>query len=151
MVTTLKGEHQALAVAGVANHLEGVFDGLCTANIEMHTALLAPFFFGILCNEFGKLDFGGMQILACDLRQLPKLLDHPVFKTFILVAKIHGRIPHLQVQIRYAGVVIHVAAVAAGKYLGWIDVVDSVAKRAILCFVSQQLGGIEGHGRKTPV
>ncbi|MPM08574.1 hypothetical protein SDC9_54887 [bioreactor metagenome] len=150
VVAALEREHQALAVAGVAHHLERILDGLRAAHVEVHAALFAPLLLGVLRDELRQLDLGGVQILTGHLRQLLELLDHSVFQPLVLVAEVDGRVPHLQIQIRRASVVIHVAAFAAGENLGGIDVMDGVAKRAVLGFVGQELSGIEGHSKRAP-
>ncbi len=146
VVAAFKREHQAFAMGGIAHHLERVFNRLGAAHVEMHAAWHAPFLLGILRNELGQLDLRRVQVLAGHLGQLAQLLDHLVFQALVLVAEVHGRIPHLQIQVRRAFLVIHVAALAAAEDLGGIDVVNGVAKRAVLGFISQQLFGIESHG-----
>src|SRR5262249_46266724 len=68
VIAALEGEHQALAVRGVAHELERVLDRLGAADVEMHAALEAEFLLGIACDQRGELDLLAVQVLARGLR-----------------------------------------------------------------------------------
>ncbi|MNV40031.1 hypothetical protein D3C71_1316310 [compost metagenome] len=137
MVPAFEGEHEALAVAGVAYDLERILDRLGAAHIEVNAARAAPFLLRVLSDPLGQLDLGGMQILAGDLRQRLQLLLHHGLESLVLVAKVHCRVPHLQVQVGRAFGVVHVAAIAACEDLRRIYVVNRIAKGTIFRLVSQ--------------
>src|SRR5262249_27677964 len=67
-IAALEGEHQAAAIAGVANQLERVLDGLRSADIEMHAALAAELRLGVARDHCGEFDLLTVQVLACHLR-----------------------------------------------------------------------------------
>src|SRR5579863_6863604 len=73
-----------------------------------------------------------MQILAGELRQPVELALQRFAKPRILVAKARGRIPHLKVEVRRAFLVVEVRPLTVHKNLGGLEIVDGVAKRAVL-------------------
>jgi hypothetical protein len=139
VVAALEGEHQALAAARIAHELERVLDGLCAADVEVNASRAPPLFLSILRDPLRELDLGRMEILAGDLRQRFDLLQEDGLQPFVLVTEVHGRIPHLQVEIRCLIGIEHVAPVAPGEDLGGIHVVNGVAERAVPRFIDQQL------------
>ena len=99
VIAALEGEHQALAVPGVAHELEAVLDRLAAADIEVDAALEAELALGGLGQHGGQLDLLAVQILARHLRQPVELAPRRLVEALVAVAEIDGRIPHLQVEV----------------------------------------------------
>ncbi len=131
VVAAFEGEHQAFAVAGVAHHLERIFDGLRTADIEVHAASPPPLGLGVLRDHFRQLDLGWVQILAGHLRQRVQLALHDLGQALVLVAEVDRRVPHLQVEELGALGVVHERAFAAGEELRVGQVVHRIAVGAV--------------------
>ena len=112
----------------------------------MHAPLLVPFAPGVLGDRLGKLDLGRMQVLARDLRQGVELLLHRLVEARIGIAEVDRRIPHLQVEVRHAGGVEEVAALAAREDLRRLDVVDGVAERAIAASSARSCASVMAEG-----
>ena len=131
VIAALEGEHQALAVLGVAHELEAVLDRLAAADIEVDAALQAELLLGRLGQDGGQLDLLAVQVLARHLRQPVELAPRRVVETRVAVAEIDGRIPHLQVEVLAPLRVVEERALAAVEDLGRIGVVHGVAVRAV--------------------
>src|SRR5262249_38484025 len=69
VIAALEGEHQALAVRGVAHELERILDRLRAADVEVHPALEPELRFRVARDQRGELDLLAVQVLARDLRQ----------------------------------------------------------------------------------
>src|SRR5690606_16113989 len=95
-----------LALLGVADELEAVLDSLAATDVEMHAALQTEFLLGIACNHRRQLDFLAMEILARDLRQSVELTLYGVVETWIAIAEVHCRVPHLEIEVPAAFTVI---------------------------------------------
>src|SRR5690606_22556590 len=113
MIAALEGEHQALAILGVADELEAVLDRLASTHVEVNTPLLAELLLGIAGNHRGQLNLLAMQVLARDLRQGVELPFDGIVQPGITIAEVDGRVPHLQVEILAAFAVIEERAFAA--------------------------------------
>src|SRR3984893_10616063 len=138
VIAALEGEHQALAVPGVADELQRIFHRLRAADVEMHAALEAEFSFGILRDRRGKLDLLAVEILACDLRQPVDLAFQRVVETLVGVAEIDGRVPHLKVEVLLALAVVDERAFATLEDFRYLGIVNRVAERAIFRFEREQ-------------
>jgi hypothetical protein len=138
VIAALEGEHQALAVLGVAHELERILDRLGAADIEVHPTLGAELALGILRDQRRELDLLAMEILAGDLRQRVDLALQRGVEARIGVAEIHRRIPHLQVEEAVSSRVQHEGTFAAREDLGHLRVVHRVAMRAVLGLERQQ-------------
>ncbi len=123
----------------VAHQLQRIFDRLRAADVEMHATLQAELLLRVDGNRLGQLDAGLMQILAGDLRQHVDLALQRVVEALVAVAEVDRRVPHLQIEERHAGGVVHPAAFAMAEDLRRIDVVNGVAKGAVLRLIGQQL------------
>ena len=77
VIAALEGEHQALALLGVADELEAVLDGLAAADVEVDAPLQAEPLLGGLGQDGGQLDLLAMQVLAGHLRQPVQLVAAP--------------------------------------------------------------------------
>jgi hypothetical protein len=140
VIAALEGEHQALAIAGIADELQRILDRLCTADIEVDAALLAELGFGVLRDQRRELDLLAMQILAGDLRQRVDLALQRRIETGVGVAEIDGRVLHLQVEEAVALGVEHERAFAAREDLRELRVMDGIAMRAVLRLKREQAG-----------
>ncbi len=143
VVAAFEGEHQALAVAGVAHDLERILDRLRTADVEMHAAIQTELLFRVDRDGLGQLDARLVQVLAGHLRQQVDLVFQHVVQTLVGVAEVDRRIPHLQVKERRARGIEHVAAFAAAEDLRRVNIMHGIAERAVLGLVGQQLGVVD--------
>ncbi|RMO59452.1 hypothetical protein ALQ29_05598 [Pseudomonas marginalis pv. marginalis] len=156
VVAAFEGEHQALAVGGVTHHFQGVFDGLRTADVEVHTTVEAEFFLGVDRDHFRQLDLAFVQVLAGDLRQGVDLLFQRVVQARVGVAEVDRRVPHLQVEVGLVFGVPHIGAFATAENTWRLDVVDGVAIGAVFGFFIQKdlvFGGSDTdirHGGRVP-
>ena len=107
MIAALEGEHQAFAVAGVADDLQRVLDRLGAADVEVDAALVAELGLGVLGDHRGQFDLLAVQVLRGDLRQAVQLTVGGVVQALVAVAEIDGRVPHLQVEEFTALGVVH--------------------------------------------
>ena len=96
MIAAHEGELHGLA-GMVAHDLERVIHCLRAADVEMHPALDAVFFFDIGANRFRQLDLFLVQVLAGKLRQGVDLALEFIVEALVLVAEVDRGIPHLQV------------------------------------------------------
>src|SRR5436190_3772439 len=131
VIAALEGEHQALAVLGIAHELQAVLDRLAASDIEVDAALQPEPLLGQLRQHGGKLDLLTVQVLARQLRQPVELAPHHLVQTGIAIAEIDSRIPHLQIEVRAALRIVEKGALAALEDLRRIGVVHGVAVRAI--------------------
>src|SRR5205085_10067929 len=140
VVAALEGEHQALAVRGVADELEGILDGLRAADVEVHAALLPELRLGVAGDQRRKLDLLAMQVLARDLRQAVDLALQGLVQALVGVAEVDRRVPHLEIEERRAGEIVEERALAGREDLRRLGVVHGVAVRAVLRLEREKLG-----------
>src|SRR5262249_24978418 len=67
MVAALEGEHQALAVLGVAHELQAVLDRLAAPHIEMNAPLETKSLLSSFGQPGGELDLLAVEVLARNL------------------------------------------------------------------------------------
>ncbi len=127
MVPALEGEHQALALLGIADELEAVLDGLAATDIEMHAAFLAKLLLCVARDHRRQLDLLAMQVLACDLGEPVELPLRRVDKAGIAISEVNRRVPHLEIQILAPFAIEEERAFAAIEDLGRLHVVNGVA------------------------
>ena len=108
----------------------------------MDTPIQTEFRLHVFGNHFRQLDFCRMQILAGGLWQDVDLSFQDVIQAFVAITEIDRRIPHLEIQVRFSGRVIHVTPFAMRENIGMFDIMDSIAKRTVFRFVRQQLSVI---------
>src|SRR5690606_39088543 len=90
MIAALEGEHQALAILGVADALEAVLDRLDASHVEVNTPLLVELLLGIARNHRGQLNLLAMQVLARNLRQGVELPFDGIVQPGITIAEVDG-------------------------------------------------------------
>jgi hypothetical protein len=139
VITALEGEHQTLAVRGIAHELERILDRLGAADIEMHPALAAEFPLDILADGGRQLDLLAVEVLRGDLREAVDLALQRIVEARIGIAEIDGRIPHLQVEERRIRPIIDERAFAALEDLGDFRVMDGIAIGAIPGFQFEEV------------
>ena len=141
VIAALEGEHQALAVLGIAHELEAVLDRLAAADIEVDAALRGrtsarrPWPSMAASSIFSRCRYW---LATCGSRSSWRRTA--VVEALVAVAEIDGRIPHLQVEVRAPLRVEEERALAALEDLGRIGVVHGVAVRAVPGLELQQLG-----------
>ena len=114
VIAALEGEHQALAVRGVAHELQAVLDRLAAADVEMHAALRAELLLGVLgdaCAASSIFSRCRYWLATCGSRSSWRRTR--VVQARVAVAEIDGRVPHLQVEVRRALRVVEERALAA--------------------------------------
>ena len=115
VIAALEGEHQALAVLGVAHELQAVLDRLAAADIEVDAALQPELLLGRLGQHGGELDLLAVQVLARHLRQPVELAPRGIVEALVAIAEIDGRVPHLQIEVGAALRVVEERALAARR------------------------------------
>ena len=141
MITAHESEHEVPA-GGVSNELEGIFDGLRAADIEMHAPFDPKTLLAMLGDTRGHLHLLRVQVLAGKLRQAIELAFQRLDQPAVLVAEARRGIPHLKIQVRYAMFIVEITAFAIDKNLGGIQVVDRISKGAVFPLQGQQLRGL---------
>ena len=154
VIAAHESEHQILSRV-IPHDLERILDGLRTTDIEMD----APFDAEALLTGAGDarrhFHLLGVQILAGELRQAVELALQGFDQPRVFVTEARGGVPHLEVEVGCSLLVVEIAAVATGKDFGRIEVVNGVAKGAVLALEREEIGDLggrirNGHGNSTP-
>src|SRR5262249_3113834 len=113
-------------------------DRLRAADVEVDAAIDAEPRGVEPADRCRQLDLLRMQVLAGELRERLQLSRQRAVQTSVPVAETRRGVPHLQIQVRSAFLVVQVAALRPRKRLGRIEIMNCIAPRTILSFERQQ-------------